>query len=129
MAREAGRKPGEARAARVRHLAQQALRDSLARMRREGEAWVTFRGQRLRIVPFDPATGRPSTECLVHHEGRVSGALVSDEQYRVGLPPHSWHARFDDGRSAIIKEHDVLAVIVAQHPRGPAGRPPGNGGT
>lgn len=95
-------KTQSAEAQRKRHLARQAVTDALKKMRETGEAWLTLRGERLRLT--NPDTEGPGTY-LVHINGGVDVREIYEKD---GL-------RMGNGRH--IDPKRLLAWVAERHPR------------
>ena len=94
----------------------QPIRDALKKMRTDGEAWLTFGGERLRVVPItDDDIGGDAWsgwEVLCHTKRRklVVGLIVSRKN--TAFRPH-----MIEPFSVWLNWKDVLARVVEHHPR------------
>jgi hypothetical protein len=83
------KKPGEFKAQQHAHKRQQAVYDAIKKCRETGEAFVTFKGERLKLLPAGSegypefalvkARGRIRFAYLVHKDGL--GATLLDEPF------------------------------------------------
>ena len=94
--------------------ARQAVYDALKRMKAEGMAWVTLRGHRLKIIPFEgtPYTGGVTGPVLLRtrrHGGVALGFVVDHDGLRL-----DYHFSGRRGRA-----DDILALVLEDHVVGP----------
>lgn len=97
--------------------APQHVYDALKKVRTEGEAWVTWQGERLRLVPVgehdDQFTG-------IIKSGRAHGgiALAWVDGYKDGLRVYEGSkGEPGRGRARRVQWDQILAVVKERHPR------------
>ena len=118
--RDAPTPPGVFKAQRARHLADQRLYDAIKRLRAEPEVWVTWRGERMRLIP-------PSADSAMHYRAPVVAHFGC-----YGLQIGQEHERGDEsfiryqgqGRPCDRPWTKALAIVEERHPVAPA-PPPG----
>lgn len=87
--------------------AKQAVYDAIKKCREEGEAWVTFKGKRLKLVSVDDASWAHGPDwVLAKYHGKVVLDVLIDKD---GL-------RLCDQRG-YIQWDDVLAYVAEIHDR------------
>ena len=91
--------------------ARQAIYDAIKKAREEGEAWVTFKGKRLKLIGIDHMDFNfdfcPADWALVKYRGQIILSMVSGKD---GL-------RLCNGDFSFIQWDDVLAYVSEIHER------------
>ncbi len=93
------------------HLARQALSDAFKKVRAGEDAWVTWRGQRVHLVPAAPYLNTDHVhDALVYQHGRIVEDSLSSKD-RGGR----WRSCIWCGQD--YGDNDVAAVILERHTR------------
>lgn len=98
-------------------LSLQHVYDAIKRVRADGEAWVTWKGKRLRLVEPD-ADERIQGDAIVRSRAPGGIALAWFDGYKdVGGRVRIYEAFPGTANSYITSWDNILAIVVEQHPR------------